>query len=371
MRVSTGPVAESDPGGISAPSSVDGALKGEPHKPNSDSRLVDTAISARGHIPAEMAAVSGSVSKPTTPPPPDPLASDGQNIAECGPSKDSCKSTTSASHIGKAEASSDHLQASERPGNFADPSEPDGLGTADGGLIRGPRRSTSEQPTGGCGEQDTRGRSIDLSESGLLDCPEPRLDLGAREGLRELERGLEEAPCELADGEKAGDRLGMEKQGRDGAQLVSSRLRACTCALTSNRKAGEGIGREAQGRGGTSSNSELHYLLTAVIVHAGLGNSGHYRVYRRAGALGGTVAEAAGARQEGCRTAERGIGDLGGPDAEDSRGGSDKILGGLQGRRSLLNGPDVWLSVSDEHVSQCSLQEVLECQATLLLYAQM
>lgn len=62
------------------------------------------------------------------------------------------------------------------------------------------------------------------------------------------------------------------------------------------------------------------YELNAVIVHVGLSNSGHYRVYRRAAAVSG--------------------------------------------------GSDIWFSVSDEHVLQCSQKEVQSCEATLLLFSQ-
>lgn len=244
----------------------------------------------------------------------------------------------------------DHLRPNEGGGKGSDPGDASGPSFHQGGCAAASaeaelREAPPDSVLGGCASQkgmqfgnlfspgsspvrESRkfeGQGCESSNRGGNVFEDPYQD--SKEDAAE---GGREAGCGADPVSMPGESKGVVGQGRDGAELVAKEGRgfevpgdgaepigvagdASACTSNSMR-----VGGSNSGRGVAAQKCKLLYKLTAVIVHAGVSNSGHYRTYRRAAVVGG---------------------------------------------------PDVWLSVSDEHVSQCSLREVQGCEATLLMYA--
>jgi hypothetical protein len=157
-----------------------------------------------------------------------------------------------------------------------------------------------------------------------------------------------------------------------------------------------GVGAGGPGGFEWGGDEGLLYDLTAVVQHLGASSSsGHYVVYRRLTPPGAAAAAGGG----GCRTA--GDGGAGAATDVDGRAiGSDSSsipskgigrelavgrfpnnLGSLQHRASaeaqpplerhpgrILDGAGSWVRISDTSVVRVGLQQVLACDATLVLY---
>lgn len=99
------------------------------------------------------------------------------------------------------------------------------------------------------------------------------------------------------------------------------------------------------------------YQLTSVVVHHGGAQSGHYTVYRRVpSSCLPAIAESCQNVLNNCRTMEN-VSEYVGVEECHYRAGA---CGG--------EGAATWVHASDEHVRTVSLEEVLSCEATVLLY---